>query len=370
MSPTTFSTLIATLGPKPTSVISSDSLPISRLVNYKKARMGRRELDQKVNLFVDNLPKTLHWQGLWHIFARHGDVYIARKLNTRGQRFGFVRFEKEVDASRAVERLNGLSIHGNKISVSMRVIKVGSWRRKERVTGIKKPRRIQGHVEVEELWKMKRQSLVKSERVTWLEITGMPLHCWNHGSFKRVVRLKHLGIMLFIQTIVRRFQSIGLNEMVVELPKPFEPTRIKSSWEATIDALNNVHLATVESTYLHELSGTLKESEGFFPELVTKHRRVKKYGSLLDFQDKAISERDRKKRNRAIKKDKKLKKVIEFSELSGRSLSDSDLTIRWNNSLKEARKTLDLGKSIGFHIVGDESEAVRDLALLEWNQTE
>ncbi|KAL4387421.1 hypothetical protein GQ457_09G031000 [Hibiscus cannabinus] len=348
MSPTTFSTLIATLGPKPTSVISSDSLPISRLVNYKKARMGRRELDQKVNLFVDNLPKTLHWQGLWHIFARHGDVYIARKLNTRGQRFGFVRFEKEVDASRAVERLNGLSIHGNKISVSMRVIKVGSWRRKERVTGIKKPRRIQGHVEVEELWKMKR-FLVKSERVTWLEITGMPLHCWNHGSFKRVVRLKHLGIMIFIQTIVRRFQSIGLNEMVVELPKPFEPTRIKSSWEATIDALNNVHLATVESTYLHE---------------------VKKYGSLLDFQDKAISERDRKKRNRAIKKDKKLKKVIEFSELSGRSLSDSDLTIRWNNSLKEARKTLDLGKSIGFHIVGDESEAVRDLALLEWNQTE
>ncbi|KAK8684871.1 hypothetical protein V6N13_040886 [Hibiscus sabdariffa] len=84
--------------------------------------MGRREFDQKVNLFADNLPKTLHWQGLWHIFERHGDVrdvYIARKLNTRGQRFGFVRFEKEVDASRAVERLNGLSIYGNKISVNI-----------------------------------------------------------------------------------------------------------------------------------------------------------------------------------------------------------------------------------------------------------
>ncbi|KAK8630044.1 hypothetical protein V6N13_078855 [Hibiscus sabdariffa] len=70
-------------------------------------------------------------------------------------------------------------------------------------------------------------------------------------------------------------QSMGLNEMVVELPKPFEPTKIKSSWEATVDALNNAHLATVESIDLHELSGTLKESEGFFPELVTKNRRVK-----------------------------------------------------------------------------------------------
>ncbi|KAK9009689.1 hypothetical protein V6N11_036218 [Hibiscus sabdariffa] len=103
----------------------------------------------------------------------------------------------------------------------------------------------------------------------------------------------HLGnVDLVSSRALEDVQSMGLNEMVVELPKPFEPTKIKSSWEATVDALNNAHLATVESIDLHKLSGTLKESEGFFPELVTKNRK------------------------------------------------------------------------------GDESEAVRDLALLEWNQTE
>ncbi|KAE8676126.1 hypothetical protein F3Y22_tig00111621pilonHSYRG00017 [Hibiscus syriacus] len=33
-------------------------------------------------LFVDKLPKGLHWKGLWHIAGRHGQVlsvFIARK---------------------------------------------------------------------------------------------------------------------------------------------------------------------------------------------------------------------------------------------------------------------------------------------------
>ncbi|KAK8613272.1 hypothetical protein V6N13_101039 [Hibiscus sabdariffa] len=38
---------------------------------------------------------------------------------------------------------------------------------------------------------------------------------------------------------------------------------------------------------------------------------------------------------------------MESSELSGRYLSDSDLTARWNVALKEARKALELGKNLG-----------------------
>ncbi|KAK8712354.1 hypothetical protein V6N13_147594 [Hibiscus sabdariffa] len=64
----------------------------------------------------------------------------------------------------------------------------------------------------------------------------------------------------------------------------------------------------------------------------------------------------------------KLKKDLESSELSGRSLSDSDLTARWNNALKEAIMALELGKRLGVQIEGDESEVIRDLALLEWNR--
>ncbi|KAK8609505.1 hypothetical protein V6N13_061953 [Hibiscus sabdariffa] len=65
--------------------------------------------------------KTLHWRGLWHMFARHGDVvdaYIASKFNRGGKRFRFVRFEREDAGSRAMERLHGLSVYGYKILVA------------------------------------------------------------------------------------------------------------------------------------------------------------------------------------------------------------------------------------------------------------
>ncbi|KAK8693580.1 hypothetical protein V6N13_071157 [Hibiscus sabdariffa] len=157
-----------------------------------------------VTLYVDNLPKSLHWQGLWHIFARHGEVvdaYIANKLNREGRRFGFVRIEKEVDVDRALERLNGLLIYGNKIFVGLAKYNAfSSWNRMKKgksygevqvnMSGgqvsapknhdipkdkgkasvkegevsvqekakqvVKVHRKIQGHVVDEELWKLKR----------------------------------------------------------------------------------------------------------------------------------------------------------------------------------------------------------------------
>ncbi|KAK8600560.1 hypothetical protein V6N12_050413 [Hibiscus sabdariffa] len=54
-------------------------------------------------------------------------------------------------------------------------------------------------------------------------------------------------------------------------------------------------------------------------------------------------------------------------DLSGRSLSDSDLTTRWSATTKEAMKTLKLGNKIGMQIEGGELEVVRELALLEEN---
>ncbi|KAK8675058.1 hypothetical protein V6N13_033131 [Hibiscus sabdariffa] len=33
------------------------------------------------------------------------------------------------------------------------------------------------------------ESLQRSERATWLEISGVPLHCWNHTTLKRVAEL-------------------------------------------------------------------------------------------------------------------------------------------------------------------------------------
>ncbi|KAK8557258.1 hypothetical protein V6N13_013533 [Hibiscus sabdariffa] len=56
-----------------------------------------------------------------------------------------------------------------------------------------------------------------------------------------------------------------------------------------------------------------------------KSERVKRYGSLNEFQLKALSTAERKKLDRTRKRNKKEAKLIEISELEGRSLTDSDL---------------------------------------------
>ncbi|KAK8655844.1 hypothetical protein V6N13_108410 [Hibiscus sabdariffa] len=96
-----------------------------------------------------------------------------------------------------------------------------------------------------------------------------------------------------------------------------------------------------------------------------ENERNKRYGSLRCFQEKAISEIEKKKRDRAIRREKKKAKGWDSSQLSGRSISDSDLVHRWELSTMEARKALTLGKSLGIQIEGNEDEAVREIARLE-----
>ncbi|KAK9010074.1 hypothetical protein V6N11_036591 [Hibiscus sabdariffa] len=77
---------------------------------------------QYVSLFVENIPERMQSKGLWHFFARHGEVvatFIARKLSRGGKRFGFVRFRDEVDAGRAMERLNDFVVYWFRLIVKL-----------------------------------------------------------------------------------------------------------------------------------------------------------------------------------------------------------------------------------------------------------
>ncbi|KAK8714564.1 hypothetical protein V6N13_149754 [Hibiscus sabdariffa] len=251
------------------------------------------------SFYVENIPKALHWKGLRHVFARYGDVvdvFIARKLSKAGKKFGFVRFKKQEDANRAIVSLNGFVLNGAKLSVSMAKFAGGrvEWNRKllgdiqgdigkddeekyrtmtsERNKGpcvegtesrIKevvnqKIRKVLGHIEEEDLRKLKRclvgesstgvsisiiqNKLIKRglgdikvqrlggklylhsfedddlflmlkelnwshlkeifsnvmpwsedirgvDRFAWLVVSGIPLHCWNHVTIKRVAEL-------------------------------------------------------------------------------------------------------------------------------------------------------------------------------------
>ncbi|KAE8682965.1 Caffeic acid 3-O-methyltransferase [Hibiscus syriacus] len=63
-------------------------------------------------------------------------------------------------------------------------------------------------------------------------------------------------------------------------------------------------------------------------------RKHRKFGSLLDIQEKVLSKSEIKKRDRALKRLNLLKSDLNFSELSDNSLSDSDLKKR--SQLKDA----------------------------------
>ncbi|KAL4273577.1 hypothetical protein GQ457_13G001680 [Hibiscus cannabinus] len=145
----------------------------------------------------------------------------------------------------------------------------------------------------------------------------------------------------------------------------------KSSWVEEVDKRMNVH-SSIGDLDQRELENDRDQSEeessgDFFPELSPKKRpkSVKRYGSLMDFQDKALTVWERKKRDKALKKNKLNKKDLMVSELSGRSLSYSDFAARWDAATREARKALKLGKRLGMKIVGDEQEVVKELARLE-----
>ncbi|KAK8672485.1 hypothetical protein V6N13_110853 [Hibiscus sabdariffa] len=64
--------------------------------------------NQRTTLFMENVPATFHWKGLWHTVGRLGnvvDAFIASKRSRSGKRFGFVRFARKSDANRVMVRL-------------------------------------------------------------------------------------------------------------------------------------------------------------------------------------------------------------------------------------------------------------------------
>ncbi|KAE8716669.1 hypothetical protein F3Y22_tig00110114pilonHSYRG00633 [Hibiscus syriacus] len=168
-------------------------------------------LSETVSLFVDNLPNTIHWKGLWQIVGRCGEVlsvYIPKKRSRAGSRFGFVKVGNKVEAERVKERLKGLIVYGSRISVSFAKYSLKVQKDKGEI----KVQRLRGNsilltIEDEDLFIMLEdlqwsylkeifmdvllwtESICHKEIVVWLEIDGLPLHYWNVVTLERLVGL-------------------------------------------------------------------------------------------------------------------------------------------------------------------------------------
>ncbi|KAK8649226.1 hypothetical protein V6N13_129959 [Hibiscus sabdariffa] len=211
-----------------------------------------------VTLFVENIPSRMQWKGLWHLFARHGEVtrtYVARKLSRGGKRFAFVSFGEDSDATRPMERLNGFNVYGIKTN------KVGEGANMDAAEGFvqgEKVKKVRGHVQDEDLWELQKclvgematvcsvraivdrlekwglngikvrrmggktfllsfededlyimledlewsylkeifckvekwsEKRKRTQRATWIEVKGLPLHVWNDITLKRIAEI-------------------------------------------------------------------------------------------------------------------------------------------------------------------------------------
>ncbi|KAE8699498.1 hypothetical protein F3Y22_tig00110577pilonHSYRG00033 [Hibiscus syriacus] len=71
-------------------------------------------------LFVENLPEKIYWKRFGSLFCSHGqvlDAFIPNKRNSKGVRFGFIRFASIEEARRVTSKMNGSYIDGSKIGV-------------------------------------------------------------------------------------------------------------------------------------------------------------------------------------------------------------------------------------------------------------
>ncbi|KAK8714370.1 hypothetical protein V6N13_149563 [Hibiscus sabdariffa] len=184
-----------------------------------------------VSLFVENLPNNMHWKGLWHMFARHGEVFeafITNKLSRGEKRFGSVKVGCRQDALRIIERLNGFITYGYRLTVKFanktrneinrkRVeIRRGKQVFKNQFTEqtykqskssekgdtseekVMEKKKLTGHVEDEELWKLKRCLVGEMETVCSVKNIISRLQDWGLGEIK-VQRLGGKSFLLFIE---------------------------------------------------------------------------------------------------------------------------------------------------------------------------
>ncbi|KAL4368489.1 hypothetical protein GQ457_05G026470 [Hibiscus cannabinus] len=243
------------------------------------------------------------------------------------------------DANRAIQRLNGFALYGSRLVVKIARDK-HDWKRNtagrsqsfepkqtgnvkdddavvqkmvakgsiEVDTGNGKLKRITGHVENEDLWKLRRclvgvmdtgcsVSSIHNRLLKWgLERARFK---WEKGTN----RVDHLG---FDDEIIE-----GSNKQLLEP---------KKNWA---DSLNEKLNAGKSWSRLSNVPNTSEEElgRGFFADIEEKKgkmrkKKAKKFGSLLEIQNNSISGSERRKRDKALKKRNWSKYHLEEFELS------------------------------------------------------
>ncbi|KAL4333678.1 hypothetical protein GQ457_07G001200 [Hibiscus cannabinus] len=308
---------------------------------YTSGKNQIREGIKSATLFVENIPWRMQWRGLWYMFARHGEVirtFIAKKLSRGGNRFGFVEFGCQDDANRAMERLNGFSTYGFRLTV-----KVARESNMKKAGELKRPLNEQQHD----------HSRIGEEKISHRN-DGQPQKVINtqQESCKKVLgHVEEEELWRLQKCLIGETATDGTNSGLGRSPKEINlVNQDKAGISCTVDKGHNQELDPDNVTDREVEVDSLEHFDEMELALPLKTScSMKKYGSLW-----ALSIVEKKRRGRYVRRTKKFKEGELESELSGCSLSDSDL----RRAKIEAKSALELGKKYGLLIRGSEEEAI------------
>ena len=75
-----------------------------------------------MKLYIGNLPWSIDDSKLKNLFSEFGNVVLAEvvkdKYTMRSKGFGFVEFQEDSEAQKAVEAMNGKEVEGRELKVS------------------------------------------------------------------------------------------------------------------------------------------------------------------------------------------------------------------------------------------------------------
>ncbi|KAH1083863.1 hypothetical protein J1N35_023624 [Gossypium stocksii] len=91
----------------------------------------------------------------------------------------------------------------------------------------------------------------------------------------------------------------------------------------------------------------------------------KKIQSMYEIQSSILTSKERKKRDRALHKEKGRESRKEDERIVNLSLSDSDISNRMRVILREANNTWAIGKKLGFSVHGDEEDVIEEIMRAE-----
>nr|GEY77412.1 RNA-directed DNA polymerase, eukaryota, reverse transcriptase zinc-binding domain protein [Tanacetum cinerariifolium] len=143
------------------------------------------------SFFVSNFPDQFTAKELWNACRQYGnvvDAFIPNRRSKAGKRFGFVRFIKFFDVYRLVNNLCTIwigryKLHTNVARFQRMHVNKGSNYAKENKGDFRNSTGV--GTWFTQLVQASKE-LTIDERVTWVEIEGVPIKLWSENTFNRI----------------------------------------------------------------------------------------------------------------------------------------------------------------------------------------